>query len=64
VYLCFEQQPKSDFDGAMKAKIDPGPWTTGKSIGQIADDVPILLQNGSGSLVEASVPASVDDYNR
>jgi peptidoglycan-N-acetylglucosamine deacetylase len=29
-----------------------------------ADDVPILLQNGSGSLVEVSVPASVDDYNQ
>ena len=29
-----------------------------------ADDVPILLDNGKGQLVELSVPASVDDYNQ
>ncbi len=29
-----------------------------------ADDVPILLDNGHGTLVELSVPASVDDYNQ
>ena len=29
-----------------------------------ADDVPILLDNGKGKLVEISVPASVDDYNQ
>ena len=29
-----------------------------------ADDVPILLDNGTGSLVELPVPASVDDYNQ
>jgi peptidoglycan-N-acetylglucosamine deacetylase len=29
-----------------------------------ADDVPVLLENSSGSLVELPVPASVDDYNQ
>lgn len=29
-----------------------------------ADDVPILLDNGKGRLVELPVPASVDDYNQ
>ena len=29
-----------------------------------ADDVPILLDNGKGRLVEIPVPASVDDYNQ
>jgi len=29
-----------------------------------ADDVPILLDNGSGTLVELPVPAAVDDYNQ
>ena len=29
-----------------------------------ADDVPILLDNGRGSLVELPIPASVDDYNQ
>ena len=29
-----------------------------------ADDVPILLDNGKGQLVELSVPAAVDDYNQ
>jgi peptidoglycan/xylan/chitin deacetylase (PgdA/CDA1 family) len=29
-----------------------------------ADDVPILLDSGRGSLVELPVPASVDDYNQ
>ena len=29
-----------------------------------ADDIPIRLDNGSGSLVELPVPASVDDYNQ
>jgi peptidoglycan/xylan/chitin deacetylase (PgdA/CDA1 family) len=29
-----------------------------------ADDVPILLDNGRGTLVELPVPASVDDYNQ
>ncbi len=29
-----------------------------------ADDVPILLDNGTGTLVELPIPASVDDYNQ
>jgi peptidoglycan/xylan/chitin deacetylase (PgdA/CDA1 family) len=29
-----------------------------------ADDVPILLDNGKGRLIEMPVPASVDDYNQ
>lgn len=29
-----------------------------------ADDVPILLDNGKGTLIELPVPASVDDYNQ
>ena len=29
-----------------------------------ADDIPILLDNGKGRLVEIPVPASVDDYNQ
>ncbi len=29
-----------------------------------ADDIPIVLDNGKGSLVELPVPASVDDYNQ
>ncbi|MDR6950980.1 peptidoglycan/xylan/chitin deacetylase (PgdA/CDA1 family) [Ancylobacter sp. 3268] len=29
-----------------------------------ADDVPILLDNGRGRLIELPVPASVDDYNQ
>lgn len=29
-----------------------------------ADDIPIILDNGKGTLVELSIPATVDDYNQ